>query len=94
MTEHELSTDTDLCTACRACELACHYHHTRTFGTSESSVIVRYRPDVGQVAITFDRTCDRCAEEVTPFCVQFCDPGAISLEGSRSGRSDGAEARG
>jgi Fe-S-cluster-containing dehydrogenase component len=81
MTEHDLSVDTYLCTACRACELACHYHHSATFGTSESSVLVRYRPDIGDVEISFDRTCDRCTQEVVPFCVQFCDTDAISLDG-------------
>lgn len=36
---------TDLCTACRACELACHYHHTGKFGTTEHSVHISYQED-------------------------------------------------
>lgn len=71
--------DPRACTACRACELACHFHHTRTFGTSDRSVRIDYDPDRGEVSIVFLDTCDACVEEDMPLCVQFCTPAALTL---------------
>jgi Fe-S-cluster-containing dehydrogenase component len=73
-----LRLDTDACTACRACELACHYHHTGQFGTSANSVHVDYRGDTSQLVIAFDDTCDSCYDEPRPLCAEFCVPGAIN----------------
>jgi Fe-S-cluster-containing dehydrogenase component len=70
----------DLCTACRACELACHFHHSGRFGTSRNSVHVLFDADTGDVAIEFDDTCDACLGEIEPLCVHFCTPGALVFE--------------
>lgn len=67
------------CTACRACELACHYHHSGTFGTREASLRVELDADRGDVRIAFSSSCDGCAGEGVPFCVRFCTPGALRL---------------
>lgn len=69
----------ELCTACRACELACHYHHNGRFGTSRASVRLRYDADTSELAITFDDTCDQCAGEAEPLCAHFCVAGAIRI---------------
>jgi Fe-S-cluster-containing dehydrogenase component len=71
--------DTELCTACRACELACHFHHSGRFGTSRSSIQIQFNADVGDVTILFDATCDACLGEIGPLCVHFCTPGALSV---------------
>ncbi len=66
-----------LCTACRACELACHFHHTGTFGTAGSSVEVTLDGDTGAVTIAFAPSCDGCTSEPEPACARFCVPGAL-----------------
>lgn len=71
--------DTDLCTACRACELACHFHHSGRFGTFRSSIQIRFNADVGDVTIIFNDTCDACLGETEPLCVHFCTPGALQF---------------
>ncbi|OGO08452.1 MAG: hypothetical protein A2Z66_10810 [Chloroflexi bacterium RBG_13_66_10] len=71
--------DSRLCTACRACELACHYHHTGAFGTARSSIRVTFDADTGAVGIIFGESCDGCRGEPSPFCVRFCAPAALRL---------------
>ncbi len=71
--------DTDLCTACRACELACHFHHSGGFSTSRNSIHVQFDADVGEIDIVIDDTCDACSGEMEPLCVHFCTPGALSV---------------
>jgi Fe-S-cluster-containing dehydrogenase component len=72
-----LVTDPALCTACRACEIACHFHHTSTFGTAQSSVRVDYEPEASAVQIYFLPTCDLCATAPAGACVTACVPGAV-----------------
>ena len=77
--QEHLKINTDLCTACRACEIACHYHHEATFGTSASSIRVDFDGDTGNIRIQFDKTCDSCRSEPEPMCVRFCQQGAILI---------------
>jgi Fe-S-cluster-containing dehydrogenase component len=72
-----VETAAGLCTTCRACEVACHFHHTRTFGAAASSVEIRYDADTAAVEILLYPTCDGCIDESSPFCARFCAPGAI-----------------
>ncbi len=72
-----LVADPALCTACRACEIACHYHRTATFGTSQSSIRVHYEPEASTVQIDFLPTCDLCIAEPALACVAACVPGAV-----------------
>jgi|WetSurMetagenome_2_1015567.scaffolds.fasta_scaffold302588_2 Fe-S-cluster-containing dehydrogenase component len=77
MVTGNLEIDSALCTVCRACEVACHFHHTRTFGASATSVEIRYNAANGDVEILFLGSCDGCTQETGPFCARFCAPGAI-----------------
>ena len=72
--------NTDLCTACRACEVACHFHHSGRFGTFRSSIQIQFDADVGDITILFDETCDACLGEIEPLCIHFCTPGALSVQ--------------
>ncbi len=73
-----LLTDPTLCTACRACVLACHTHHTASFGAAESSVHIRYDPDTSELAIVIDGSCDLCEQEAEARCAHACAPAAIT----------------
>jgi Fe-S-cluster-containing hydrogenase component 2 len=76
----ELATNAALCTVCRACVIACHFHHTRLFGTTKSSVHIIYDADTADLVLQIDDTCDLCAGESQCFCVQACVPAAITLQ--------------
>lgn len=68
--------NTSKCTACRACEIACHFHHTSRFGTSSSSIHILYDGDTSDLDIKIDNTCDSCGGLVLPYCVNSCTTGA------------------
>jgi len=75
-----LLVNADSCTACRSCELACHYHHTGHFSANCSSIHIHYDGETSDLSITFDDTCDHCSEEKAPLCAQFCGPAAIQVQ--------------
>ena len=50
----ELATNAALCTVCRACVIACHFHHTRLFGTTKSSVHIIYDADTADLVLQID----------------------------------------
>jgi len=75
----ELATDPGMCTACRACELACNQYHSGSFGTARSSIRIQYDPFSSQLVIVIDDTCDECSDQPQPLCAEACAPGAISV---------------
>ncbi len=80
-----------LCTACRACVIACHFHHTRLFGTAQSSIHIRYDGDTADLTIEFDGTCDLCIGEKYRLCVKACVPNALQVvNGSAADKQGGA----
>ena len=73
----------ELCTGCRSCEVACSFHHTRSFSPAHSSIKVSRDYNTGEIWLTFYPTCDYCANEKEPLCIKFCAPGVLSAEGLR-----------
>ena len=82
MTETHAATyilvDVSRCKGCRACELACSFHHSgrRSFSPTESSTKVSRDNDTAEITITTDSTCDLCSGEEQPLCVKYCVYGA------------------
>jgi Fe-S-cluster-containing hydrogenase component 2 len=72
--------DSEVCNACRMCELACSFHHQRVFAPHESSVKVSADFKEGKIQLSIDGTCDLCPGEPQPLCVQYCLTGALKKE--------------
>ncbi len=72
------------CTACRICEMACSFHHTRLFQPAFSSIEIIKHDASGKVEMFIHeqsegehRGCDRCPGEGLPLCLKWCPTGAI-----------------
>ena len=76
---HDFIIDLLKCTACRACVLACHFHHTSGFGTLKSSIEVYYDGENSDIDIKINNTCDHCFGEEYRFCVNACIPKALTI---------------
>lgn len=82
----ELDVSPDKCTGCRTCEVACAFHHNRSFSREVSSVRVKRKERAGEFDITINESdeggypaCDLCEGEEGPMCVKFCLSDAINL---------------
>ena len=82
-----LKINNDICSGCRACEIACSYHHVRRFGRKSSSIIVKRFIDTGKKEIIIlnkehetHPPCDECYNESIPLCVKYCSSGALLEE--------------
>ena len=71
--------DTKDCTGCRTCEMACSYHHSRTFRPSVSSIEIISKPEQSGFSISFYKdsqqghlACNGCPGLEEPFCVKYC----------------------
>ena len=72
--------DTKDCTGCRTCEMACSYHHSRTFRPSVSSIEIISKPKELGFGISFymdsdngHLACDGCQGLEEPLCVKYCN---------------------
>ena len=69
-----------LCYACKTCQLACSFHHTKTFWPERSSITVSRNPQDGTIKWFINITCDRCLnEKEEPLCVKYCIYGALQV---------------
>jgi Fe-S-cluster-containing hydrogenase component 2 len=76
-----LTLETKNCTGCRACEIACSFHHKRVFSQSLSSLQMKELPERKGFSLSFflkpqgsHVPCDGCAKLKMPFCVKYCNP--------------------
>jgi len=69
----------NLCYACKTCQLACSFHHTKSFWPERSSIIVSRNPQDGTIKWRIKSTCDKCIDEEEPLCVKYCIYGALQI---------------
>ena len=67
------------CYGCRACELACSFHHQKVFSPGGGSIRVAKDHRTGHISWHLDLTCDLCEEEHKPLCVRFCAYQALTM---------------
>ena len=91
MPQQKLIFDHQRCTGCRACEIACTFHHQGEFGRRGGSLEVRRDSDSGEIELvhilkpdTSRPVCDLCRGENAPLCVKFCSAGAITLNAANT----------
>jgi len=72
----EMFFDTEKCTGCRSCEIACSYHHKRNFSRKAGSIKVERLEKEGKFRIILwlqsqngRPGCDGCG-----FCLNYCPP--------------------
>jgi len=78
------------CTGCHACEIACTFHHYGYFSRRKSSIEVQYDAVTGKAEIQrYQHTegehpgCDYCRGESEFWCVKYCAHGAIRVSDTR-----------
>ncbi len=64
--------DPAVCHGCRTCEVMCSFHHRKEISPEHSSIHVGRENATGSVDWSIDATCDGCADEEHPFCIQYC----------------------
>ncbi|HER24708.1 MAG TPA: hypothetical protein ENO17_06640 [Candidatus Atribacteria bacterium] len=69
--------NSNLCYACKTCQLICSFHHTKTFWPDRSSIYVTRNPQDGTIKWRKDISCDQCINEKEPLCVKYCIYGAL-----------------
>ena len=75
----KVTFETEQCTGCRSCELACSFHHTKYFQRGISSIVVTPHVNLLNNYLTFYResidnriACDMCKGLDKPLCIVFC----------------------
>ena len=69
----------DGCTGCRACEVACSFHWTKSFSPAHSCIQVSRNNSTGLMSLALYARCDLCEDEKEPLCIRFCAPNALDL---------------
>ncbi len=79
----------ETCVGCLICEMACSFHHTRTFSRSRSSITVNkdisLAGKAAQIAICNEKgncspVCDLCEGEDSQLCISLCPQNIYKLE--------------
>ena len=80
----------DKCTGCKACLIACSYHHYGYFSKNKGSIALieddkfLLRPIIFHYDDGVHKICDFCINEKEPLCVKFCKSGALRILESES----------
>lgn len=79
--------DMPKCGGCRTCELACSYHHEKSFNPSKSSLRVLDKDDnKGYIVEIYEKdtggahACDGCEGLEIPLCMDVCKEKEILKE--------------
>lgn len=80
--------NSNLCYACKTCQLACSFHHTKTFWPERSSIIVSRNPQDGTIKWRMKATCDKCINEKEPLCVKYCMYGALQISNKNANEQE------
>jgi Fe-S-cluster-containing dehydrogenase component len=79
MITETILVDPSLCTGCRACEVACGFRWTKEMDPSRASIYVQRDESTAKMRVTLRESCDVCADQDIPLCLQVCQPRALSL---------------
>ena len=77
-----LWVDTQKCSGCRTCELACSFHHTAAFAPASSSIRIGRSNETAEMDWRLEPSCDLCAAEPELLCVRYCQYDAITTGGA------------
>lgn len=72
-----LSVDTDRCTGCRLCELACSMSRENTFNPKKARIRVNFIGFPEVPVPVYTRHCDACGGK--PACLRYCPARCISF---------------
>jgi len=73
-------SDISKCYGCRACELACSWHHHGVFSPALSDIQVSRNNRTGVIKLSIDNSsCDLCDAEEEPLCIKYCAYEALTL---------------
>jgi carbon-monoxide dehydrogenase iron sulfur subunit len=72
--------ESERCTVCRSCELACSYHFKKEFNPNKSQIRILFDPKSAVLKINQKHGCDLCKDENSPLCVKYCVRGALQAE--------------
>jgi len=66
------------CVGCRACELACSFHHKGVFNPEVSSIKSEFLSDIFEITVLAQTDgirfgCDGCKGEDEKLCVKYCN---------------------
>ena len=75
------------CVGCRACEIACSYHHRKVFDPEISSIEIYMEGKEQSIAAVIHReeggnnhlACNQCGGETEPLCSKYCDWDAVQV---------------
>lgn len=68
-----------LCDGCQACAVACSFRKYGAFSREGAALEIAFDPLAGKATTTFRPSCDLCGSLVTPMCIEFCAPRALTL---------------
>jgi len=80
--------NSNLCYACKTCQLACSFHHTKTFWPERSSITVSRNPQDGTIKWRINATCDQCINEKETLCVKYCMYGALQISNKNANEQE------